>query len=96
MKIYEGERGLNGAVVTVDGHRLPHRYELKVFSKTGFEWTYTGAGPKQLALALLADHLGDDQRALTLTEPFMRGVVAHLDNAWRMTSADIDEALANI
>ena len=50
----------------------------------------------QLALALLCDHLGDPQRALALTGPFMREVVAELDNAWLLTSADIEEALGRI
>ncbi len=59
----------------------------------GFEWTYEGDGPRQLALALLADHLGDDQKALALTETFMREVVSVLDNAWRLTSEEIDAAL---
>ena len=59
----------------------------------GFEWTYEGAGPRQLALALLADHLGDPTRALALSEAFMRAVVAELDNAWQLTGAEIDEAL---
>ncbi len=96
MKVYEGGRGLNGAVVTVDGRKLDPRTDIKLFSRTGFEWTYEGTGPRQLALALLADHLGDDSAALELSEPFMREVVAVLDNAWRMTSADIDAALATI
>jgi hypothetical protein len=45
---------------------------------------------------LLADHLGDDARALQLYEPFMRTVVAELDNSWELTSAEIDAALANL
>jgi hypothetical protein len=94
MKVYEGGRSLDGAVVTVDGKKLAPRFDLKKLSPAGFEWTYEGAGPAQLALALLADHLGDDARALALHEPFMRSVVAELDNAWRLTSADIDQALA--
>ena len=93
MKTYEGARSLDGAVVTVDGRKLPPRQELRHLSKAGFEWTYEGAGPAQLALALLADHLGDDAAALRQYERFMREVVAHLDNAWRLTSADIDAAL---
>lgn len=55
-----------------------------------------GAGPQQLALALLADHLADDARALALHEAFMRDVVAELDNAWELSSADIDDALGRI
>ena len=93
MKTYEGARSLEGAIVTVDGQRLPPRHDLKVLSKAGFEWTYEGAGPAQLALALLADHLGDDEAALREYQRFMRETVAHLDNAWRLTSADIDAAL---
>ena len=93
MKVYEGARSLDGAVVRVDGKPLPSRHDLRVLSKAGFEWTYEGAGPAQLALALLADHLGDDQAALRQYERFMREVVANLDNAWRLTSAEIDAAL---
>jgi len=96
MKRYEGGRSLAGAVVTVDGAPLPPRYDLKRLSSTGFEWTYEGGGPAQLALALLADHLGDDARALALYEAFMKRVVADLDNSWELTSADIDAALAEL
>ncbi|HEX6978121.1 MAG TPA: DUF6166 domain-containing protein [Alphaproteobacteria bacterium] len=96
MKVYEGGRSLAGAVVTVDGRPLSPRFDLKRLSPAGFEWTYEGAGPAQLALALLADHFGDDQKALLHYEAFMREVVAELDNAWRLTSADIDAALRRI
>ena len=93
MKVYEGGRSLDGAVVTVDGRPLNPRFDLKRFSAMGFEWTYEGDGPRQLALALLSDHLGDDQKALALTETFMREVVSVLDNAWHLTSEEIDAAL---
>lgn len=93
-KVYEGGRGLAGAEVTVDGAPLDPRFDLRRFSPMGFEWTYEGDGPRQLALALLADHLGDPERALALTETFMREVVARLDNAWLLTSDEIDAALS--
>jgi hypothetical protein len=96
MKVYEGERGLSGALATVDGAPLPQRLDLHRFSRTGFDWTYVGPAPRQLALALLADHLGDDRRALALCEDFTAAVVAHLDNAWRLTSDEIDAALAEM
>ena len=38
----------------------------------------------------------DDAKALLLYEPFMRRVVAELDNSWELTSADIDAALAEL
>jgi Family of unknown function (DUF6166) len=94
MKIYEGGRSLDGAVVTVDGRPLNPRFDLKRFSAMGFEWTYEGDGPRQLALAMLADHLRDDAKALALTERFMRDVVSVLDNAWSLTGEEIDAALA--
>ena len=96
MKTYVGGRSLAGAEVTVDGAPLDPRFDLKRLSPTGFEWTYEGNGPAQLALALLADHLGDDARALALHLAFMRAVVAELDNSWELTSADIDTALAGL
>jgi hypothetical protein len=96
MKTYEGERGLDGAQVMVDGAPLPPRMDLHCFNRTGFEWTYAGSGPRQLALALLADHLGDDARALVLSEAFMQRVIVDLDNEWRLTSADIDVALGEL
>jgi len=96
VKTYVGGRSLAGAEVTVDGKPLDPRFDLKRLSPTGFEWTYEGNGPAQLALALLADHLGDDARSLHLYEPFMRAVVAELDNSWELTSAEIDAALNGI
>ena len=95
MKLYEGGRSLAGAVVTVDGAPLAPRFDIKRFSPAGFEWTYEGDGPRQLALALLADHLGDPARALALTDWFMHKVVAVLDNAWQLTSEEIEVALRN-
>jgi len=93
MKLYEGGRSLAGAVVTVDGAPLDPRFDIKRFSPAGFEWTYEGDGPRQLALALLADHLGDPARALALTDWLMRDVVAVLDNAWQLTSDEIEAVL---
>jgi uncharacterized protein DUF6166 len=93
MKVYEGGRSLEGATVTVNGEPLPARQDLRRISKTGFEWGFEGPAPAQLALALLADHLGDGAEALRLHVTFMREVVAHLDNAWRLTGAEIDAAL---
>lgn len=94
MKTYRGERTIDGIVVTVDGAPLAERTDIRRFTDRGFEWTYEGASPNQLALALLADHLGDDARALALCEGFMRAAVANFGNEWEMSGADIDAALA--
>jgi hypothetical protein len=89
VKTYEGKRTIDGLVVTVDGAPLPEHYEVKQFTKRGFEWTYDGTSPQQLALAILFDHLGDKQRAIALSEPYMKDVVANLDNDWRLTGDDV-------
>ncbi|RMH47145.1 MAG: hypothetical protein D6686_13495 [Alphaproteobacteria bacterium] len=95
-KVYRGDRTIDGCVVTVNGAPLPEALEIRAISPDGFEWSYEGDGPAQLALAILADHFGDPARALAEYEPFMRRVVANFDNEWEMTSEDIDRALANI
>jgi uncharacterized protein DUF6166 len=69
---------------------------VRRFTNWGFEWTYEGDSPRQLALALLVEHLGDNERAIRLSEAFMRKVVANLDNDWVLTSAEIEKAVAEI
>ena len=95
-RTYAGRRTIDGLVVTVDGARLDEHYGVHRFTKYGFEWTYEGASPQQLALAILADHLGDNARAVRLSEPFMRRVIANLDNDWTLTSEEIDAAIEAI
>jgi hypothetical protein len=90
MKTYEGKRTIDGLVVTVDGKPLPEHYEVKQFTRRGFEWTYDGESPQQLALAILFDFLGDRDRAIVLSGPFMKDVIANLDNDWTLTDADVD------
>jgi Family of unknown function (DUF6166) len=89
MKIYEGRRTIDGLVVTIDGRPLPEHYEVKQFTKYGFEWTYDGDSPQQLALAILFDHLGDGSRAVALSKPYMQEVIANLDNDWRLTGDEV-------
>ena len=90
MKTYEGKRTIDGLVVTVDGKRLDEHYDVKRFTKYGFEWTYEGDSPQQLALAILFEQLGDKDRAIKLSEPFMKQVVANLDNDWTLAGDTVD------
>jgi hypothetical protein len=89
MTTYEGRRTIDGLVVTADGKPLDEHYDVKRFTKYGFEWTYEGESPQQLALAILFDHLGDKDRAIRLAEPFMKKVVANFDNDWTLRSEEI-------
>lgn len=99
--VYEGNRNwmtaLGGAAVVVDKVPLSPRHDLRNHSPDGFEWGYGGSGPAQLALAILAHHLGDDQEALRFYQRFKFAVIGAIkDDQWRMTSQDIDIALAQI
>ena len=96
MKTYVGDRTIDGVVVTVDGEPLAEHADLPGFSRNGFEWRYEGAGPLQLAYAILADHFGDPRKAGALQKPFMRTVVANFQNDWEMTAADVERAIASL
>ncbi len=94
MKTYQGRREGHAAIVTVDGRSLRPRFDLWNHSPTGFEWGYGGSGPAQLALALLADHLCDDDAAVSLHQDFKFAVVARLPRpGWTLTSEQIQAAV---
>lgn len=94
MKTFTGDRTIDGIAVLVDGQPLAPRYDLLRLTDYGFEWSYEGPEPSQLAFAMLFEHLGDAAAAKALHQPFMWHVVANFDNAWEMTGADIDAAIA--
>src|ERR1700730_14025367 len=96
MKTYEGKRTIDGLVDTADGKRLDEHYEVKRFTPYGFEWTYEGESPQQLALAILVDYLGAPERALRLSEPFMKSMSANLDNYWGLKGDEIDRVIKEI
>ena len=94
MKTYEGRRQGYAVDVTVNGHPLNPRLDLYNHSPTGFEWGYCGSGPAQLALAILADHCGDDERAFNLYHRFKWAVVAGWPHrGWMLTTEDIESVL---
>ena len=93
MKVYAGDRTIDGVMVTVDGEPLDEHAGMPGFSRGGFEWSYEGNGPSQLAYAILANHFGDARKAAELQARFMRAAVANFQNEWEMTSADIERML---
>lgn len=97
MTRYEGERTHGGTVVTANGEPLDLRLDLRNHSPTGFDWGYGGSGSAQLALAILADHLEDDEQALNLYQRFKWTVIAGLPlQRWTLTGVEIDRALEMI
>jgi hypothetical protein len=97
VKRYEGRRQGYAAIVTVDGRPLNPRLDLWNHSPTGFEWGYGGSGPAQLALAILADHLGNDEQAFNFHHRFKWAVTAELPRrSWTLTSLEIDQVLDSL
>ena len=86
---------------------LNPRNDLFNHSPDGFAWGYSGSGPSQLALALLADYFSwgcetkeeakaADTMALRLYQPFKTAVIAPLDqdSGWVLTVDDIKRGIA--
>lgn len=86
MTVYSGDRTMDGVVVLRDGAPLALRDDIARISDVGFDWGFDGPAPRQLALALLADHLGDAERALRTAPAFARVVTARLANDWELDS----------
>src|SRR3954462_2525908 len=76
--------------------RLPLRLELYNHSPTGFGWGYDGAGPAQLALAILAEVTGDNSLAMRLHQDFKRDVIAGLamNRSWQLDERQVREWLS--
>lgn len=81
-----------------DGGKLDPRHDLFNHSPTGFSWGYSGSGPSQLALAILANHLEDKERIFRLYIPFRDTVIAHFQQKgdWSLTEEQIDRAIEHI
>jgi len=79
------------------GRLLAPRLDLASQSPNGFEWGDGGSGPAQLALALLADHLADDDAALQLYQSFKWSVIAPLrEPRWALRAEDLEMAVAQL
>jgi hypothetical protein len=95
VKIYEGTRSQSyKLIVTVNGVPLNSRLDLLSENPFGFECGYGGTGAAQLALAILADYLGDDRQALAHYTRFKWDVIVQLPrNGWHLSGKEIDRAL---
>lgn len=88
-KSYVGRRNKAGKceVKVVQGEttrNLPLARNIRHHS-SGFEWSYAGSGPAQLALAILVDCLGDPKRASALYQKFKFKVIAGLpQQGWEL------------
>lgn len=89
QRIYRGFQSDKGSiVVTADGGYLPPRRYEYPHSKTGrYEWGYKGAGPTQLAYAILADSLGQTSIPHAKVTSFRDKLNADIgeSNRWKVT-----------
>ena len=102
---YRAVRMPEGVVATVDGEALCLRLDLVPYSET-FDYGESTNGASQLALAILARHLGDrpifgsvmrgDQHAIASSMQFKWAFIveAPKDQPFEVTSEQIDEWLA--
>ena len=67
----------DGSIVATGNRPLEKRYDLRKHSPDGFQCGYGGSGPAQLALAILADAIGDDL-ALKHYQRFKDEVISNL------------------
>lgn len=96
--LFEGkpQRDTDGGFIVVkDGQVLSPKASQKLInhSPNGFNWSYGGSGPAQLALALLLDVTGDKEVAQRWYQDFKWQVVAGLDRHWRITGDEIKQWL---
>lgn len=96
---YHGDKDTLAVDVTrPDGtiYHLDPRFDLYQHSPDGFNWGYGGSGPAQLAIALCADVLQDDSRALRIYQTFKRIFVAGMvrqGETWDATEAVLDQLM---
>jgi len=100
MKVYYGRRTEHGCAVDVeeDGERtlLDLRKDLRLHSSEA-NWGYGGSGPAQLALALAADVLGDDRKALEVYQRLKFKLIGGLpDEDWILTEQQVRMAIDGI
>lgn len=100
MKIYHGRRTEHGCAVDVeeDGEctSLHPRTDLRRHSSE-FAWGYGGGGPAQLALALAADVLGDDDRAQAVYQKLKFRLVGRLPHEeWVLSESQIRSAIESL
>jgi Family of unknown function (DUF6166) len=99
MKFYQGMRTeRDGYAVLVDengeSRSLDPRFDLRRHSPDGFAWGFSGSGPAQLALALAADVLRDDEQAQSIYQALKFRLIAGLpQEGWSLSEERIRQAI---
>jgi hypothetical protein len=93
--LYAGDRTIEGNIVTRDNVKLDPRLDMARYAD-GLDWGSDSPAARQLAFALLVDHLGDPDRAAALVPAFEHAMVQHFDNDWELASTEVDDAIAAV
>lgn len=93
-RVYRALREANRCSVVIfdgiDTRALPPRNDLRDHSPDGFQFGYGGSGPSQLALAMCADALGDDEHALRVYQQFKNSFVAlQTGDEWEISADEV-------
>lgn len=93
-KIYramrDGDRRSVLVYIGLNWRELDPRLDLVRHSPDGFNWSYGGSGPSQLALAICADALGDDAQAMRVYQQFKNAFVAlQQGDEWEISAAEV-------
>lgn len=93
-KIYralrDGDRRSVLVYIGLKWRELDPRLDLVRHSPDGFNWSYGGSGPSQLALAICADALGNDAEALRVYQGFKNAFVAlQQGDEWEISVAEV-------
>lgn len=92
QRTYRGQRGEGTTEVSADGHFVYPRREVSTYASSGkLTWGYRGAGPYQLAVALLADALETDDIPLEAVNEFVSFLNAESgdEDEWTLTQETI-------
>jgi len=93
IALYAGDRTIEGNVVIRDNAKLDPQLGIASYAE-GLDWGSDSPAARQLAFALLVDHLGDPDRAAALVPAFERVMVQQFDNEWELTSTELGDAIA--
>lgn len=90
-RVYCETRGEDGKADSVP---LPVRHDLRLHSE-GFEWGYSGSGPAQTSLAILADAVGAE-KAIPLYQKFKRSFIAGAEKeGFRISRDEVERWVAD-
>lgn len=97
VRVNPDEKTGSDTLVYVDDKPLSPKPSQKIHnhSPDGFNWSYSGSGPAQLALAILLDYYGLCE-IVRHYQSFKFKVISRLESDWTLTGMEIEAEMAQI